>query len=209
MFTCERCGYHNNSDFRFCAMCGAILVKSEAAVTPEGVSQIALIPDETPLPSQVNTVDPDMVLMLCIGSDRVMMPFPLGSELMLGRHTIPVTRTVLDPRDQQSYASMLKGRPLILPRVVSFLTLAPFGAIEAGVSREHALLQHEYRKITLTDNNSRNGTYLRGVALKPQEKQIVHHGDEIVLGALRITIHFEHQPLTVSTVPIPPRINPA
>src|SRR5688572_30540751 len=163
MFVCEICGYHNQSDFRFCPMCGAILVK--AISLPESNPQAALIPNHDLTPAQVNSVDPDIVLTLCIGSDKVVMPFPLGSELMLGRHTIPVTRTILDPRDQLSYASMLKGRPLILPRVVSFLTLAPFGAIEAGVSREHALLQHEYRKITITDNNSRNGTYLRGIRL--------------------------------------------
>lgn len=72
-----------------------------------------------------------------------------------------------------------------------FADLSPYQAADKGVSRRHALLHRMKRTIMITDLGSRNGTFLNGARLLPQQARIVRDGDEIQLGKLRFRIHFE------------------
>jgi hypothetical protein len=75
-----------------------------------------------------------------------------------------------------------------------YADLTPYGAIDQGVSRRHAVLQRVKRTITISDLNSRNGTFLNGARLIPHQARFLRHGDEIHLGKLMFRIHFEkHQ----------------
>lgn len=69
--------------------------------------------------------------------------------------------------------------------------LGPLGGHERGVSRAHARLHLEDGKLYVTDLYSSNGTYLRKEQLKPEKPYPVFHGDEVLLGAMSITVEFE------------------
>jgi len=75
----------------------------------------------------------------------------------------------------------------VAPRC-TFLKHTP---IDKGVSRRHAVLNRIKRTISITDLKSRNGTYLNGDRLIPQQVRFLRHGDEIHLGKLVFRIHFE------------------
>lgn len=68
--------------------------------------------------------------------------------------------------------------------------LVPFGALDKGVSRYHAIIQITNERLTIKDFNSSNGTLLNGALLKPMFAYRLRHGDELTLGELRLHIHF-------------------
>lgn len=70
------------------------------------------------------------------------------------------------------------------------LDLSPYKARENGVSRVHAQLHVENRKLYITDLGSTNGTYLMGQRLQTNVPSLLHNGDEIVIGRLSIKILF-------------------
>jgi hypothetical protein len=72
-----------------------------------------------------------------------------------------------------------------------YADLTAYGAIDKGVSRRHAVLQRVKRTITISDLDSRNGTYLNGARLIPHQARFLRHGDEIHLGKLMFHIQFE------------------
>jgi hypothetical protein len=67
---------------------------------------------------------------------------------------------------------------------------APFGALDKGVSRYHAIIQITHDRLTIKDFNSSNGTLLNGALLKPMFAYRLRHGDELTLGGLRLHVHF-------------------
>jgi pSer/pThr/pTyr-binding forkhead associated (FHA) protein len=69
--------------------------------------------------------------------------------------------------------------------------LTPMGAAERGVSRKHAHLSVEDNRLLLTDLDSLNGTYLRGIRLAPHVPTVLRKGDQILLGRLAIEVNFE------------------
>lgn len=69
--------------------------------------------------------------------------------------------------------------------------LTEHGAIDAGVSRRHALLRRQNETIVLVDLNSANGTFLNGQRIISNEPRILRDGDELRLGRLVIRTSFE------------------
>ncbi|MGB1287973.1 MAG: FHA domain-containing protein [Aggregatilineales bacterium] len=69
---------------------------------------------------------------------------------------------------------------------------------EHGVSRYHAIIQISNDRISIKDFNSSNGTYLNGFILKPMFGYRLRHGDELVLGQLKMTINFMDEPIKKS-----------
>jgi hypothetical protein len=72
--------------------------------------------------------------------------------------------------------------------------LTPYGAVEAGVSRNHARLSRQSATIMVTDLGSVNGTFLNGVQLIPHQPRVLRNEDELGLGQLVLRISFLHQP---------------
>jgi pSer/pThr/pTyr-binding forkhead associated (FHA) protein len=70
------------------------------------------------------------------------------------------------------------------------IDLTPYGAMDRGVSRHHALLHVADNHLYLTDLQSTNGTYVAGERLEPDTPTILHKGNEILLGRLAIQIMF-------------------
>lgn len=67
---------------------------------------------------------------------------------------------------------------------------AGFDGQKQGVSRYHAVIQVQNNRIHIKDYNSSNGTYLNNYYLKPMFNYRLRHGDELVLGRLKMTVHF-------------------
>jgi pSer/pThr/pTyr-binding forkhead associated (FHA) protein len=71
------------------------------------------------------------------------------------------------------------------------LDLSPYGASERGVSRFHAQLSFKNNQVFITDLQSTNGTYVRGVKVVPYVPTRVCKGDEVRLGRFPFQIMFD------------------
>lgn len=72
--------------------------------------------------------------------------------------------------------------------IVPDIDLTPYQAYASGVSRLHAVLRQEGKKVLVRDLGSSNGTYLNGKRLKANADEAVDHGDILSLGKLKIQI---------------------
>jgi hypothetical protein len=70
------------------------------------------------------------------------------------------------------------------------LDLTPFGAHSSGVSRNHAILILERGNVLLRDVESTNGTGINGKKLTPLTNYVLHSGDIVQLGKLRMRVQF-------------------
>ena len=68
------------------------------------------------------------------------------------------------------------------------VNLTPFGALECGVSRLHALISREEDGYYVMDLESLNETLLNGARLYPGQNYRLHHGDQLHLGRLELLV---------------------
>jgi pSer/pThr/pTyr-binding forkhead associated (FHA) protein len=66
--------------------------------------------------------------------------------------------------------------------------LTPFGALETGVSRIHALISREQDGYYVMDLGSLNETLLNGARLYPGQNYRLQHGDQLHLGQLELQV---------------------
>jgi hypothetical protein len=71
------------------------------------------------------------------------------------------------------------------------LDLTHVGAADRGVSRRHARLELTDGHLYITDLDSSNGTFVKGVRLNPYTPTLLHSGDEVLLARLAFSITFE------------------
>ncbi|MBN1310637.1 MAG: FHA domain-containing protein [Anaerolineae bacterium] len=76
----------------------------------------------------------------------------------------------------------------------SGIDLLEWGALDKGVSREHALLRPTPTKLYLVDIGSTNGTYHNIDFVTPGDARDLTDGDMVVLGRLVFTIRIIHSP---------------
>lgn len=82
------------------------------------------------------------------------------------------------------------GRTDIKSRTIPDVDLTPYGALDRGVSREHATLHIEGDRIFVTDLGSTNGTFLNGLRLRAHTPTAIRKGDELMLGRLAVQVLF-------------------
>lgn len=70
------------------------------------------------------------------------------------------------------------------------IDLTPFAKHDHGVSRYHSFIQVAGNRISITDFNSTNGTFINGKSLKPSTPYRLRHGDHIRLGKLELKVLF-------------------
>jgi hypothetical protein len=80
------------------------------------------------------------------------------------------------------------GRVSEAQPIMPDIDLTPYQAYANGVSRLHAVLKREGKRVFVMDLGSSNGTYLNGKRLAPNVDQTVNHGDMLALGKLKIQI---------------------
>lgn len=74
------------------------------------------------------------------------------------------------------------------------LDLSPFGAIEKGVSRRHAKISAQDGHLYLADMGAANGTTLNDQRLDVNRLYHLNNQDQIMLGALRLTVRIVNRP---------------
>jgi pSer/pThr/pTyr-binding forkhead associated (FHA) protein len=73
------------------------------------------------------------------------------------------------------------------------IDLAPYGALQNGVSRRHALITWRDEGLSIIDQKSQNGTFLNGHQLVPYEARILRDSDHLRVGSLVLHIKLERQ----------------
>lgn len=89
---------------------------------------------------------------------------------------------------------MVVGRAHPENGVYPDIDLGAFGGGEQGVSREHLFFQLDGERVVIVDNNSANGTRLNGEWLKAYEAYPVRHGDELILGLMKLQVELLTNP---------------
>jgi pSer/pThr/pTyr-binding forkhead associated (FHA) protein len=74
------------------------------------------------------------------------------------------------------------------------LDLGPFNGGEMGVSREHLFFKLDGDRVVIVDNHSANGTQLNNEWLKPDQAYPLRHGDELMLGLLKVQVELLTNP---------------
>ncbi len=92
--------------------------------------------------------------------------------------------------------TVLRDEEAILGRRASgtgglIIDLVPFGAIQMGVSRRHAVIHREEDGYYITDLNSTNGTRINGRRLSSNKPFRLSSGDVIRLGRLNLLVLYK------------------
>jgi pSer/pThr/pTyr-binding forkhead associated (FHA) protein len=71
------------------------------------------------------------------------------------------------------------------------VNLTPYGAVEKGVSRQHARIVFHDDELTIEDIGSVNGTFLNGRRIVPYQAVPLNDGDVVQLGTLVLQVYFD------------------
>ncbi|PJF22622.1 MAG: hypothetical protein CUN56_05060 [Phototrophicales bacterium] len=103
---------------------------------------------------------------------------------------ILVIRGIVERLTLPESQTVILGRADARIQYMPDVDLTPYGALDRGVSREHARLHVENGHIYITDLGSTNGTFLSGEQLEPHQPVMLRKGDELLLGRLPIQVLF-------------------
>jgi hypothetical protein len=167
MTVCSQCQHVNMAGALFCSECGKPLSGADLLTTQSiNTSQADEALKQKPIPaasSAMSEAQVDNWVTLHLLDTGQMLPLSERNEFTLGR--------------------ISEGQP-IMPDV----DLSPYQAYASGVSRLHAVLKREARRVFLMDLGSSNGTYVNGKRLNPNVDHAVANGDVVALGKLKIQI---------------------
>jgi len=103
---------------------------------------------------------------------------------------------------------MLIGRGDSDKGIAPEIDLADFDGFQTGVSRKHAMILVRDERLYLKDLRSTNGTRLNGLACESEKEYRVRHGDEIMLGRLRLQVLFAVTPMVEGGTPLHGTLQP-
>ncbi|MBN1564055.1 MAG: FHA domain-containing protein [Anaerolineae bacterium] len=161
---CENCGKPNAAHEGYCFACGNILPAGMQAIATRGLS------NESTLKPQLRW-----------GTAY------FGDQMILRMHV----------RGANEWVEKHFSEECVLGRTASSdgcIDLTEFGAVDLGVSREHAKLTRQSATIMVQDLGSTNGTYLNGQKLLPYQPRVLRNEDELSLGELVLRVSFMRSP---------------
>jgi FHA domain len=159
--TCPQCREAYHAGDSVCAHCGA---PGHSNIQTRKLRPI-IPPVEHPTPQAGASVRNSCV-PLRLQIDGVVVPLPLADNITLGR-AISAT-----------YPSQ------------THIDLTPFDAHRWGVSCRHIRITSRNQLTYVADLSSTNGTWLNGQRLEPFNEYLLHDGDHLCLGLLKVTISF-------------------
>jgi hypothetical protein len=162
-FPCKICGYNCVTGEFTCDNCGAQL--ASRGKIHQGHSDEAAGKMVRKRSTRTILVKGPHTLAIKIG--RQVLVFPRQGEIILGRLS-----TALDDPSPD-------------------VNLNAFGAEWLGVSRQHILITCWRDSVYVVDLGSYNGTYLNERGLAPNIRRVLHNGDELRLGHLKLRVAFE------------------
>jgi L-ascorbate metabolism protein UlaG (beta-lactamase superfamily) len=174
MILCPECSYTNFEGSLYCDDCGLPLLG-------DGIQRVEYVPGSTrqlksepqaktsdlPIWGATTLLRKDTTLILHFKDSGNRVNLPVQSEIVLGR---------ADERTQ-TYPDV---------------DLTPMGALEHGVSRNHAAIRRDEDNVILVDFDSANGTFLNGRRLPPHQAHILKDGDELGFGKLAAKLYFKN-----------------
>lgn len=113
-----------------------------------------------------------------------------GTDLVIKHEVVIVVRGMVERLNLEENKIYTLGRTDLKSRSLPDIDLTRYGALDRGVSREHATIQLKDKHIYITDLESTNGTFVAGERLAPHEPQILHRGDSLELGRLAVQVMF-------------------
>lgn len=174
---CPTCGFYNRVGVLVCENCGTNLLSGESTVPGTrqfaGQEKAKADPDLKLSTEEVKALktagtdvfEDSMVLRLEIdGAPAPILVYP-KAETSLGRRD-PATGTMPD------------------------VDLTTYAGYRMGVSRRHAVIRLNNRRLEIYDLGSSNGTAVNGVRLAPHQPYPLRDGDEISLGKMTMRAIF-------------------
>lgn len=192
MKTCVYCNYPDNpTDAVFCVRCQRAMPITRHVLIEEpprktGVTSLleppVIDPQESLIKKPVGLSD--LVSTVLEGPKRDKHVDKLGRydiALYIADMEEPLIYTVKTDTIIGRYGGEFAAQPHI--------DLAAFGALQRGVSRQHALLRRFGPDVGIIDLDSRNGTWLNGVRLNPRQSFMLRNGDRVLLAHLPVYIY--------------------
>lgn len=165
MLRCANCNHANPPGSVFCSECGAQLFAADMTTQNIRTDKMA-----DPLGGAAARVEPPASY---ISTDA------WGSiHLMESGQILPLTT-----RSDYTLGRISEGQP-----VMPDIDLSPYNAYANGVSRIHATIRRDGKRIIVMDLGSANGSYVNGKRIAPNTERLVNHGDVIALGKLKFQI---------------------
>ena len=168
MITCPICKFAENPEQSItCVNCGATLSVARTLLHGKATG---LLPDLAvfleprvclELPQDLKR--PEIAIFIADVEEPLVVP--LTKDLMLGR-----------------FGGVDNDAP-------ANIDLAPFGAMEHGVSRKHALLRRLGPDVVVIDLESTNGTWLNSIPLKPHQPVTLRSGDRLMVARLTLQVY--------------------
>ena len=171
MSICLFCRYDNPPEKTHCVMCAAPLTGvsdiHSSSRTMIGVN----LPEPkmlapSPKTPRVASLRANSIALFVDNSDKPLI-LEVSNQAILGRY---VPNSPAQPR----------------------VDLAPYGAVEKGVSRVHAVIRRTENGLTVQDLASSNGSWLNGVKLEPHTPARLKSGDRLLLSRILIEVVFEN-----------------
>lgn len=163
MITCPNCQHKNLDGTAFCNNCGTSLAKADEIVT-----------------QNISTADREQLALDSKKTQSISKDLDTWASLHLVESGQILT---LADRPEFTLGRVSDAQP-IMPDI----DLTPYQAYACGVSRLHAVLKREGKRVFVKDLDSSNGTYLNGKRLKPNVENALSHGDMLFLGKLKFQI---------------------
>lgn len=165
---CPFCGYKNRSGILFCEDCGRGLYSKTTELTIKTRSDFSKTLEKALNTAASLKQDKNIQsLLLYIRDAQQPLVIDGHARATLGR------RIDADADDSPDY------------------DLTPYGALEKGVSRLHAMIDCTQGNATITDMGSTNGVFLNGRQISPKTRQPLNDGDELQLGRLVAHVYFD------------------
>ena len=114
-------------------------------------------------------------------------PQPWSVRLIATNHAIPMQLRI----DDRAIIGRSDPEAKFKPQI----DLAPYNALERGVSRRHAELRAGKDYLIIIDRNSTNGTQLNGYALSANEPYRLQHGDRLTIGTMELEVFVSMMPV--------------
>jgi pSer/pThr/pTyr-binding forkhead associated (FHA) protein len=169
MLICSNCGKENREGMLFCENCGFSITDAAVGQATVATRRMPNDPDES-------------IAKATWGAAR----FQSGSAVILHIKDAPEPMTIA-PKGR-----LVVGRSDSNSTILPDIDLAPYGATEKGVSRQHAAIELTGDEtLMVVDVGSSNGTYLNGQRLLPNQPRVLRDGDELRFGKLIAHIYFK------------------
>lgn len=167
MLRCSNCQSSNPPGSIFCSACGAQLIAADLTTQNIRTDQVRATFNDLHNSSEKNA-PPSFLAADSWGS----------LHLMDNGQILP-----LSTRNEYTLGRISEGQP-----VMPDIDLTAYNAYANGVSRIHALIRRDGKRVIIMDLGSANGSYVNGKRLTPNTERLLSHGDVVMLGKLKFQI---------------------